>query len=437
MSTKCSVVFYTTKYRKGGDKFERAAATKYTELKKLKGDQTVLCMAIESKTDFLKGFENIRLADMTVDEFHFFGHSGMYGIMFGSVQWPEQFSPFEWRQMNLPTVNTSKFYFHACRSGRWFAPFISRTLNVFAFGYHNYTTVSLSPSHFVWQRTKDLSLPCYIIACPGKKSHGILASVKKYSGFMSADRMLEFEPLNQEVDTTYDTVSGLYESTFENIVVRSDELVWLEERLKKLRPGRILDLGCGNGAFLDKLSPNFEAGVGVDLSAEMLKQAQKRADRNQKLKFVKISGPEIPFADNSFDLVISTLAFRYLDWDPILSEILRVLKPGGRFLVLDMVTAPVQTKELFIFIKSKIKFLSQQLLHRNYYSALRKMVSTPQWQKMLHYNPIRSEHEMKWYLESRFSGQQAVPINIGWKSRILAFDSGEIRVKTVPKMNYP
>jgi hypothetical protein len=56
---------------------------------------------------------------------------------------------------------------------------------------------------------------------------------------------------------------------------------------------------------------------------------------------------------------------------------------------------------------------------------------------MLSYNPIRAEHEMKWYLESRFPGQQVERLDIGVHNRVLAFDSGPLQPGTVPPQSYP
>jgi ubiquinone/menaquinone biosynthesis C-methylase UbiE len=436
-SNRVNLILYTTLYRGGGAKFERVASTQYKNLRASSSLETII-KPIESKKDFLKAFDEIKAAGQTVADFYFYGHSGMYGIMFGTVAWPEQFSPFEWKQMELPVDTSSRFYFIACRSGRWFAPFIAKTLHVTAFGYHNYTTVSLSPDRFVWEGLKPFQKnDLYIIACPGKKSHGALASIGKYCGLMKADEFLKYEPTEEVVDTTYDSVAHLYENTFEDIEVRKDELNWLRGKFESLKPQKVLDIGCGNGSFLNQLSENFSEGQGVDLSRGMIEQAKQFRKANTKLSFQKIDGPHLPFPDNSFDVVMSTLAFRYLDWDPCISEILRVLKPGGRFLVLDMVAAPVKWHEYPLFIISKTKMVIQGWLNRKYYKALRKMVTSANWKKMLAYNPIRSEHEMKWYLESRFSGRKAQLLNVGWRSRILAFDTGPVSLKEVQKLQYP
>ncbi len=436
--TQCDLIMYTTLYREGGEKFQRAAKTKARELS-VTGPRSVVCERIESKKDFLRVFEELKKNNFQVKNFHFFGHSGMYGIMFGSRAWPEQFSPFEWKNMQLPIMPSSEFFFHACRSGRWFAPFIARTLKIKAHGYHNYTTVSSRPDRFAWEKLHPLAAKenLYIIACPGKKSHGVMGSVKKYSQLCPADKMLTFEPTDEAVDTTYDAVAEMYENTFQDIQVRSDELVWLENKLTQLKPQQVLDLGCGNGAFLNQLSAYFTEGMGVDLSQGMIAQAQTCRRRNSKLSFQKIDGPNLPFADNSFDVVMSTLAFRYLDWDPCMKEVMRVLKPGGRFLVLDMVAAPVKLKEAPQFVISKARQVKQNLTEKKFMKPLKKMVQSAAWKKMLAYNPIRSEHEMKWYLESRFPGSKVELLNVGWNSRIIAFDTGPVQSKHIETLSYP
>lgn len=111
----CDIIVYTTEYQGGGLKFQKAARTKKSALEAHK--KTVVCRAVNSKKEFLAVFHKVGQRNLTVRDFHFYGHSGMYGIMFGTTQWPEQFSPFEWKHMQLPVTHDSNFYFRACRSG--------------------------------------------------------------------------------------------------------------------------------------------------------------------------------------------------------------------------------------------------------------------------------------------------------------------------------
>ncbi len=428
------VIFYTTIYRSGGEKFQLAAQTLQKKLFQ-QNEVPIVCVATESKKDFRKIIEKLSLENKFIRNFHFFGHSGMYGIMFGSVAWPEQFSPYEWRQMKIPVTVESKFYFHACRSGRWFAAFFARTFAVTAFGYHNYTTVSLQPDRFVWSGWRKSKLdPVYIIACPGKKSHGVLASLQKYLGLVKADAFLQFTPNQKELDASYDEVAELYDKTFASIKVRKSELTWLRKKLQWIQPKDVLDIGCGNGSFLRELSSQFERGVGVDASAQMIEQARLHPSQ---LKFEKIDGPVLPFPDNSFDVVTSVLSFRYLDWDPLLIEILRVLKPGGHFLVVDMVAEPLRIKDLFYFAISRLQMWLVHLQNAEFRKNLKKMVNHPAWKIMLSQNPIRAFHEYKWFFESRFRGQKLEILQVAFTSKTVAFDSGPIHTKKVEPLSFP
>ncbi len=432
------LVLYTTIYRTGGDKFARAAATLASEKAREFPGCNVICEAVESKAAFVASSERVRTAGREILEFHFIGHSGVYGIMFGTDKWPEQFSPHEWRQLSIPFAENARFYFHACRTARWFAPFIARTLKVRTFGHWWYTTISLSPRTFVWEAlslSRDPAL--HVISCPGKKSHGVLASPFKYSGLARAIPMLEFAPSDEEIDTSYDSVAELYDETFADITVRGDEWSWLTAQLGRTEEKRVLDIGCGNGALLQQLSGRIASGTGVDASVNMIAQAKKRCAAQSNLDFATIVGPHLPFPDDSFDVVVSLLSFRYLDWDPMIAEILRVLKPGGRFLVVDMVAAPVELREVPALVEGKVRGITQRVSKARYGTALKRMVTDSRWQTMLKYNPIRSQHEMKWFLESRFPGNGVEILNVGWNSRVIAFDSGPVHVKRVAPTAYP
>ena len=431
------LILYTTLYRTGGDKFQRAAKTMAKEKQRQYPGMIVHCAAVESKSDFLFQLGRAEELGQKIRELHFIGHSGVYGIMFGTTSWPEQFSPYEWKMMKAPVTEETEFYFHACRTGRWFAPFVSRALGVKAYGYFWYTSISTKKDQFGWEAFSRKSEDLYIISCAGKKSHGYLATVGKYLGFAKVFPLLRFDLKNQSVDSTYDEVAQNYDETFADIKVRNDEWSWIVANQDAWAGKKILDIGCGNAALLQELSPRLEQGVGVDLSLGMINQAKKRNESRKNLRFYKIDGPHLPLEDNSVDTVISMLSFRYLDWDPMIHEMLRVLKPGGEIMILDMVAAPVKLSEVHLFVVSKLKYLIQKITHPQFHQTLQKMVSDGAWKKMLEFNPIRSEHEMKWYLESRFPGRQIKLLNVGWNSRIVSFRTGPIQTKSVEKISYP
>jgi ubiquinone/menaquinone biosynthesis C-methylase UbiE len=438
VNNKCVVITYTTLYRTAGEQFEKAAKTLYAEKQKEFPELKIIIKATESKSEFLRAIEELKVDNLLIEEFHFIGHSGVYGIMFGTTAWPEQFSPFEWKQMTWPLATTAKLYFHACRSARWLAPFLAAHFKVPVFGHWWYTTVSAAKNKFVW-KTGAHNKDTYIVSCAGRKSHGLSASVAKYLGQAKLYPMTEYKPEDGQIDRSYDFVSDLYEDTFQDLSVRKDEWRWLHKNIDFAKTRKMLDIGCGNGAFLRSVAPQLEKADGVDASAGMLEVAGKKATEAglKNISFNKITGPQLPFADNEFDSVISVLSFRYLDWDPMIHEILRVLKPGGQILILDMVAAPIHFYEVPQLLISKMKNYYQRLQNPRYYKALSKMVSNPAWQQMLKYNPIRAEHEYKWFLKSRFPDSKQSCINIGWNSRIITFNSGPVHFKSVQKTSFP
>ncbi len=428
------LIIYTTKYRLGGHQFPVVAETLAAE-KGVDFDGEVVTRAVESKRDVLQAIDEIKEAGASIAEFVFVGHSGMYGPMFGTVAFPEQFSPYEWEQMEIPFAPDASASFLCCRSARWFAPFFSRTFNVRAHGFFWYTTFSRSRTKYLAAGDRT-GIPLYTIGCKGRKSHGMIASAQKRLGLMPAEEIKGFEPQPVDGDSSYDHVAELYDAAFADIRVRKDEWRWLNEHLP---PGDIsvLDIGCGNGALLNALSDRIAMGRGVDESAAIIERARKKNAGIANLEFQKIDGPRLPFRDNTFDVVISLMSFRYLDWDPLLAEIKRVTRPGGKFLVVDMVTVPVATRDYPRLLRDKLRTMRNQRANKAFDAALKRLVSHPDWKKMVEFNPIRSEHEMKWYLESRFPGQKMEILNMAYHSRIVAFDSGPVERGVEAKLTYP
>lgn len=441
-------VGHTTHYRGGSAEFAVVARTLARDLAAAHPDAEVIVAPLQRKADFVRAHADLAAAGRRLRELHFVGHSGMYGIMFGSVAWPEQFSPHEWRTLaatgGIAFAHGARAYFHACRTGRWFAPFIARTFGITAHGHHGYTTVSTRADRFSWAGPRAHTQPqLYLVATPGKKSHGLLGSVKKYRG-AAAEPMLVCEPARPTGTTSYDKVAELYDRAYVDIRVRGPEWAWVKAHAEAARadlgrPLRLLEVGCGNGALLRALDDEglLERGQGLDDSVEMLARAQARSAGRARLQFGRIVGPVIDAPDSSVDVVLSFLSFRYLDWDPLMAEIRRVLAPGGRVWMVDMVEQPVRARELHHLARGVVQHALAPRQHPQFAADLAALTAHPDWQTMVKYNPIRAEHEYKWYFESRFPGRTLELLNVTPRQRVVAFDTGPLPKGQSAPLSFP
>ena len=105
---------------------------------------------------------------------------------------------------------------------------------------------------------------------------------------------------------------------------------------------RVLDLGCGAGT--DSLIAALQVGAegfvtGIDMTPEMLEKARAGADALgvENVTFVESEAEQLPFANASFDVVISNGVIDLIpDKDAVFGEIHRVLVPGGRIQIADV-----------------------------------------------------------------------------------------------------
>ncbi len=101
---------------------------------------------------------------------------------------------------------------------------------------------------------------------------------------------------------------------------------------------RVLDIGCGTGRLLQRLAtaqPDL-TGVGVDLSPQMIHQAQRLNAHLPQLTFIEGRSDRLPLEADQFDQVFCCISFlHYPDPRAVLEEVRRVLKPGGVFHLVD------------------------------------------------------------------------------------------------------
>ena len=111
-----------------------------------------------------------------------------------------------------------------------------------------------------------------------------------------------------------------------------------------IRPGdNVLDVGCGTGDLTLLAKARTGTGgkvVGIDAAPEMIEVARRKAaQKNTEVEFRTEVIEALSFPDQTFDVVLSSLMMHHLPGELKrrgLAEIFRVLKPGGRVLVIDM-----------------------------------------------------------------------------------------------------
>ncbi len=132
----------------------------------------------------------------------------------------------------------------------------------------------------------------------------------------------------------------------------------VEDAIRKALAGKpfrsLLDLGTGTGRMLELFGPDIDRGLGLDLSLDMLGLARDRLEsaglRNCSVRQGDLY--DLPLANSSFDVVILHQVLHFLDdGGRAIREAARVLRPGGRLLVVD-------------FAPHEQEFLREQFAHR-------------------------------------------------------------------------
>lgn len=136
------------------------------------------------------------------------------------------------------------------------------------------------------------------------------------------------------------TFGGNYQSKIHNLIVT---------KVNSDGKGKILDIGTGSGSLIIKLAKTFPKSflTGVDYwggnweySKSQCQQNAKIEGVSDKIDFLKASAAKLPFTDNEFDTIVSCLTFHEVkdreNKTEVIKEALRVLKPGGKFIFLDL-----------------------------------------------------------------------------------------------------
>lgn len=151
---------------------------------------------------------------------------------------------------------------------------------------------------------------------------------------------------SEQVEQMFDNIAPAYDQLNHTLSLGIDKS-WRRKAihwLKPYRPQRIMDVATGTGDFAilacRELQP--EHLVGTDISEGMMnvgREKVKKAGLSGKISFAREDCTSLSFADNSFDAITVAFGVRnFEDLDKGLSEMCRVLKPGGHLVILELTT---------------------------------------------------------------------------------------------------
>lgn len=147
----------------------------------------------------------------------------------------------------------------------------------------------------------------------------------------------------EQVEKMFDTISGNYDG-LNRVISFGTDIKWRKKVLAMIighQPKSILDIATGTGDLAIKFAEKSNANkiIGLDISEGMLTVARKKVKNTsleEKVKFIKGDSETLPFEDNSFDAITVSFGIRnFENLEKGLSEIYRVLKTGGLFIILE------------------------------------------------------------------------------------------------------
>lgn len=146
----------------------------------------------------------------------------------------------------------------------------------------------------------------------------------------------------EQVEMMFDNISEKYD-LLNHVLSMGIDVRWRKKVIRSVRkfnPETILDIATGTGDLAIQLADSTTAKItGFDLSAGMLKIGKNKIEEkglSNRIEMIQGDAESMPFADESFDC--ATVAFGVRNFENLengLNEIYRVLKPGGKFVILE------------------------------------------------------------------------------------------------------
>ena len=142
------------------------------------------------------------------------------------------------------------------------------------------------------------------------------------------------EQFTRDLDRMYTLFARAYDLAVKAFPVWK---TWLRHALPHIRGPKVLEVSFGTGYLLTQYADRFETH-GIDYSQKMLSVACANLEKKGiEARLQQGSVESLPYADESFDCVVNTMAFTaYPDGAKAMSELHRVLKRGGRLVMIDV-----------------------------------------------------------------------------------------------------
>ncbi len=150
----------------------------------------------------------------------------------------------------------------------------------------------------------------------------------------------------QAVRSMFDRVSGRYD-LLNRLLSFGLDGGWRRRAVQEMElpsAGSMLDVACGTGDLGLEASRSMKGGrvVGVDFASAMLALGKRKGERpgSPRMEFLSGAAEALPFGDNTFDAVGIAFGIRNIpERTAALSEMKRVVRPGGRIVILELTTA--------------------------------------------------------------------------------------------------
>jgi ubiquinone/menaquinone biosynthesis C-methylase UbiE len=142
------------------------------------------------------------------------------------------------------------------------------------------------------------------------------------------------EKFTRANDRMYSFFAGVYDFVVKVLPVWKN---WLNHALPHIQGPKVLETSFGTGYLLTQYADKFDT-YGIDYNEKFVAMAtEKLQKKNISAALQKADIEDLPFDDETFDCIINTMAFTgYPNGEKAMAEIHRVLKPGGKFILVDI-----------------------------------------------------------------------------------------------------